>query len=261
MSIDVYNKRILLNFTKHQILSKSSITHLKCANISSKTQSYRFDQVVVRNLGKQVMNHVGTNVMMDVVDPTKISVNCGQTSSHVIPFLFQHTNTNICETLSYLHCRSTFAKHNQKKKSQCTEWYNKQKDEYYYRPSVPWHLLVITMVMQVSDHVKPNNINLQQYNQLISPCNSNLHLSAPICRASEKQAKNQPPLTSILTSSKCKPYQSTKFLVFNIWKERKQLEKNKTHPVRNNIELEHPQWANSECKGSQSHQHSYPACC
>jgi hypothetical protein len=109
MCVDVYNKCIYIpNFAKHQILSKSSITQLRCANAPSKTQSYRFNQVVVRNLGKQVMDHVGTNVMMDVVNPTKISVNRGQTSLHIIPFLFQRNNTNICETLSYLHHRSTF---------------------------------------------------------------------------------------------------------------------------------------------------------
>ena len=129
MCADVYNKYILPDFTEHQILSKSSITQLKCANMPSETHSYRFNQVVVRNLGKQMMNHVSSNVMMDVVDPTKISVNCGQTSLHVFPFLFQRNNTNICET------------------------------------------------------------------------------------------------------------------------------------VRNNIELQHPQWANNKCKGSQSRQHSYPTCC
>lgn len=49
---------------------------------------YRFNQVVVRNLGEQVVDNMSANVMVNVVDPAIISVNSGQASSHVVPLLF-----------------------------------------------------------------------------------------------------------------------------------------------------------------------------
>jgi hypothetical protein len=49
--------------------------------------TYRFYEIVVRDLREQMMDNMCPNIMMDIIEPSIISVNCGQTTSHVIPFL------------------------------------------------------------------------------------------------------------------------------------------------------------------------------
>jgi hypothetical protein len=43
-------------------------------------------EVVVRNLGEEMMYHVSSNVVVDFVENTEIAVNGGETSTHVGPF-------------------------------------------------------------------------------------------------------------------------------------------------------------------------------
>lgn len=43
-------------------------------------------EVVVRNLREKVVHYVGSNVVMDFVENTEITVNGGETSTHVGPF-------------------------------------------------------------------------------------------------------------------------------------------------------------------------------
>jgi len=44
-------------------------------------------QVVVRNLWEQVMHHMGTNIMLDLVENSIVAVNGGKTTSHVVPLI------------------------------------------------------------------------------------------------------------------------------------------------------------------------------
>lgn len=48
---------------------------------------YSFNQVIVGNLGKQMVDNMCANIMMDVVNDSIIAVNCCQSSPQITPFL------------------------------------------------------------------------------------------------------------------------------------------------------------------------------
>ena len=49
--------------------------------------AYGFDEVVVGDLGEEVVHHVRADVMVDVVKHAVVAVDGGQTPPHVIPLL------------------------------------------------------------------------------------------------------------------------------------------------------------------------------
>lgn len=46
-----------------------------------------FYQVIVWDLRKEMMNHMSSDIMMDVVDPSVVAIKSGQSSPQVTPFL------------------------------------------------------------------------------------------------------------------------------------------------------------------------------
>lgn len=49
----------------------------------------RLNQVVMGDLRKKMVYHMGTNIMVDVVYPSIVTVNGGKSSPQVTPFLYQ----------------------------------------------------------------------------------------------------------------------------------------------------------------------------
>jgi hypothetical protein len=73
--------------------------------------TYRFYEIVVRDLREQMMDNMCPNIMMDIIEPSIISVNCGQTTSHVIPFLVlegKHTHHKPAHMPRHQHLKCYF---------------------------------------------------------------------------------------------------------------------------------------------------------
>ena len=51
-------------------------------------------QVVVGYLVEQVVDHVGANVVVNLVKDAIVTVDCGQAAPHVVPLLRSHVNTS-----------------------------------------------------------------------------------------------------------------------------------------------------------------------
>ena len=94
------------------------------------------------NLGEEMMNDMCSNVMMDVVYPTIITVNCCKPSSEVTPFLISTSN-------------SSFSCYSAKKGTQ------EQDIVSSYLPAVPRKLVIMAMMVQVRDQIQPHNKNLK----------------------------------------------------------------------------------------------------
>lgn len=69
-----------------------------------------------------MVNHMSSNVMMNVVDPTIVPVDRRKSTTHVVPL----------------------------------------------RPTVPWDLLIVAVVMEVCHSIQPDNVHLQHKPLIIS---------------------------------------------------------------------------------------------
>jgi hypothetical protein len=65
----------------------SSQRNLKGNN--NNRDSYRLNEMVMRDLGEKVMDDMSSNVMMDVVDQSIVPIERRQSSTQVTPFLIE----------------------------------------------------------------------------------------------------------------------------------------------------------------------------
>jgi len=65
-------------------LGKETYKKEKVKNMGN---SYRLNEMVMRDLGEEVMDDMSSNVMMDIVDQSIVPVECRQSSTQITPFL------------------------------------------------------------------------------------------------------------------------------------------------------------------------------
>lgn len=59
----------------------------RTAAIRMVTDTHSFYQVIVRDLRKQMMNHMRSNIMVNVVNPSIVAIKCRKPSPQITPFL------------------------------------------------------------------------------------------------------------------------------------------------------------------------------
>ena len=90
----------------------------------------------MRDLREEVVDNVGADIMVNVVNDAVVSVDCGQRSSEVAPFLIAEVNiVDFCKE-------------------------DKSMIVVYLSP-VPWKLVVVAMVVQVGHKIEPRDEHLQ----------------------------------------------------------------------------------------------------
>ena len=57
------------------------------AAIQTFGDTHRFYQVIVRDLRKQMMNHMCSNIMVNVINPSIVTIKCCKPSPQITPFL------------------------------------------------------------------------------------------------------------------------------------------------------------------------------
>ena len=69
-------------------------SQLNIAAIGILRDTHRFYQVIVRDLRKQMVNHMCSNIMVNIVNPSIVAVKCCKPSPKITPFL-SNTRQNI----------------------------------------------------------------------------------------------------------------------------------------------------------------------
>ena len=69
-----------MDLAKKQKLKKTTI---------GQADSYRLNEMVMRDLGEKVMDDMSSNVMMDIVDQSIVPIERRQSSTQITPFLIE----------------------------------------------------------------------------------------------------------------------------------------------------------------------------
>ena len=67
----------------------SQKTETKKKTTIGQADSYRLNEMVMRDLGEKVVDDMSSNVMMDIVDQSIVPIESRQSSTKITPFLIE----------------------------------------------------------------------------------------------------------------------------------------------------------------------------
>lgn len=115
------------------------------------------------DLGKKMVDNMGSNIVVNVIEPSIITIYRRKSSSQITPFLFFYTYIHIVSNMQFQKIYIFFFLLGSRVPIQQN---NKPPNFYifYYLASVPWKFTFVSMVMQVSNSVQPHHEYLKKQN-------------------------------------------------------------------------------------------------